>query len=381
MRIYLDLLNKEKRSLLLRYASFKMLIMIFLAVYYMYVNSIINSSAWTMGLATFSFIKLLFVVAVFSIVYSFMLISAFVANVYDYEVIYSASLMLINSIFGTNVSRLNDILVGNITLSISDLLLMILGFLLWISVFYNISFVAKGKVSHFMWSLAIILLTLVGLEAMGQANIVVSEWPPASISDLITNSVVILAMLTFFIIEICGNLAYAATIIDEYYKKIDRLSKSFREILMGQIQSELVASERESESVSKLRLSPLALLMLRGYSGMYALEETGEELSSKVAGLIRSEGKNDREFVTSILGLKSVPRFTTTILSIITGLLVKLPLAILLTLLAFILASSFGSLYPELVEVRTPAFSLIIFTLIVVLFYLFGDSIARRKFG
>ena len=381
MRIYLDLLNKEKRSLLLRYASFKMLIMIFLAVYYMYVNSIINSSAWTMGLATFSFIKLLFVVAVFSIVYSFMLISAFVANVYDYEVIYSASLMLINSIFGTNVSRLNDILVGNITLSISDLLLMILGFLLWISVFYNISFVAKGKVSHFMWSLAIILLTLVGLEAMGQANIVVSEWPPASISDLITNSVVILAMLTFFIIEICGNLAYAATIIDEYYKKIDRLSKSFREILMGQIQSEVVASERESESVSKLRLSPLALLMLRGYSGMYALEETGEELSSKVAGLIRSEGKNDREFVTSILGLKSVPRFTTTILSIITGLLVKLPLAILLTLLAFILASSFGSLYPELVEVRTPAFSLIIFTLIVVLFYLFGDSIARRKFG
>jgi len=381
MRIYLDLLNKERRSLLLRYASFKMLIVIFLAAYYMYINSIINSSAWTMGLATFSFIKLLFVVAVFSIVYSFMLISAFVANVYDYEVIYSASLMLVNSIFRTNVSRLNDILVGNITLSISDLLLMILGFLLWISVFYNISFVAKGKVSHFMWSLAIILLTLVGLEAMGQANIVVSEWPPASISDLITNSVVILAMLTFFIIEICGNLAYAATIIDEYYKKIDRLSKIFREILMGQIQSESVASERESESVSKLRLSPLALLMLRGYSGMYALEETGEELSSKVAGLVRSEGKNDREFVTSILGLKSVPRFTTTILSIITGLLVKLPLAILLTLLAFILASSFGSLYPELVEIRTPAFSLIIFTLIVVLFYLFGDFIARRKLG
>ena len=347
MRIYLDLLNRERRSLLLRYASFKMLIVIFLVTYYMYINSIINSNAWTMGLVAFSFIKLLFVVAVFSIVYSFMLISAFAANVYDYEVIYSASLMLINSIFGTNVSRLNNILVGNVTLSIGDLLLMILGFLLWISVFYNISFVAKGKVSHFMWSLAIILLTLVGLEAMGQANIMVSEWPPASVSDLITNSVVILAMLTFFIIEICGNLAYAATIIDEYYKKIDRLSKSFREILMGQIRSELVTSERESESVSKLRLSPLALLMLRGYSGMYALEETGEELSSKVAGLIRSEGKNDREFVTSILGLKSVPRFTTTVLSIITGLLVKLPLAILLTLLAFILANSFGSLYPE----------------------------------
>lgn len=380
MRIYLDLLNRERRSLLLRYASFKMLIVIFLVTYYMYINSIINSNAWTMGLVAFSFIKLLFVVAVFSIVYSFMLISAFAANVYDYEVIYSASLMLINSIFGTNVSRLNNILVGNVTLSIGDLLLMILGFLLWISVFYNISFVAKGKVSHFMWSLAIILLTLVGLEAMGQANIMVSEWPPASVSDLITNSVVILAMLTFFIIEICGNLAYAATIIDEYYKKIDRLSKSFREILMGQIRSELVTSERESESVSKLRLSPLALLMLRGYSGMYALEETGEELSSKVAGLIRSEGKNDREFVTSILGLKSVPRFTTTVLSIITGLLVKLPLAILLTLLAFILANSFGSLYPELVEIRTPAFSLIILTLIVVLFYLFGDFIARRKF-
>ncbi len=383
MRVYLSLLKRRKRMLLIKYMLFKIFLITALAAYYLYINGIINFIVWLKGLAVLSFIKLGFIAVVFSVVYSLTLIAAFSSNVYDYNAIYLASMTIINSFFRIDVAALDNLLAGTFILSINELLLMLLGFMLWLSVLFNISFIAKGRVSHFMWSLALILLALVGLEAMGYANIAVSEWPPTTIGGFLSNSMVILAILTFIVIEVCGNLAYASTIIDGYTKKIDRLGKGLHEILLGKVSSENTIREREEEirSASKLRFGPLATLMLRGYGGVYALEETSEEVLSKVVGLLRSEGEQNAEIIEAVLGLRSIPRFTTTMLSIVMGLLIKLPLSILLTLLAFALVGILGRLYPELVEVRTPAFALIVFSLIVAIFYILGGIIARKKFG
>ena len=163
-------------------------------------------------------------------------------------------------------------------------------------------------------------------------------------------------------------MSYASSVVDRYRAKSVRMRRVVESLFFGKLRGS-PARRAETMVGGGLRLSPLAETLLRGYSGVYALEETTEELSGKVLGFIRLEEKRDKDFVRSLLGLKAAPHFKRMILSIILNLFFKLPLCVLLTIMTIMLAERLNVLYPGVVEVESPGFVVVVFVLIAILFY------------
>ncbi|MCR8433203.1 MAG: hypothetical protein NDP13_00310 [Crenarchaeota archaeon] len=380
MREYLKLIEKTRSSLLFKYVLFKCLLVTFVILYFLYIFQIIEFSILSKGLTALQYAKFGLILFVFSVVYIFILFAATLSNVYDYEMILFTSILIMSTILKANAADLSEFFMGvSIGINLKELLLMILGLTLWLSVLFSISFIAKERISYFMWSLVLILISLISLNALGHANIAIPEWPPESLAELLSNRVLVMSLLTLVDIEICSNLAFISTITSENIRKLDRIYKALHEIFAGKTLSETSLDRKEIiDTASKLKFSPLALIMLRGQSGIYALEETSGEVLSKVAGFLKSRSAQDTDFIKAALGLKVIPQFRFVLLSITSSLLLKLPLAVLSTLLAYYLAAVLSNLYPEVVEVRTPMFSLVVFLLFVLIFYLLGLAVTRR---
>ena len=379
MRAYIRELEHKNRAFLFKYIMFKVLMALLVFSYLYYISRFVSSGVWH---SCFELILLARDFIVFTLVimaYIFVIVCLFVVGSPSEMTAYAISISFVSSIIRVDASRLYSLSRGIIQFTLIDLVAGGLAILLIVAFILNLSFIVRGSIAHFMWAVALSLFTLTGLVAIGVAQMRVYPWPPHSLGEVIFNSFVILAAFTFLVIEVCGNLAYAADVIDRYRTKINRVRKTVESLFYGRTMGiEVEQSSRETEG-SALRLSPLAEILLRGYSGIYALEETTEELSGKVLGFLKLEEKRDRELIGSLLGVRASPHFERMILSIILNLFFKLPLCVILALATLGLASVTSQIYPGVVEAQSPSFIVLIFTFVSVIFYYLGLIISQRQ--
>ncbi len=377
MREIIRYLEKRSRIMLIRYIFFKVILAFFTFLYYWYVAHFVKAEAWDLGFKTLILLRDLLIIVLVVLVYAFVMVSLYIVGVYSVDIIFNTAILFVASILKADPERLHSILVGGIILAPADLLVGGLVMLLIFSLILDISFTVRGSISHFMWSVAIALLALIGLEAAGATTIRIYEWPPHNLGEIVFNSVVILAAFTFFIIEVCGNLAYASSVIDGYRLKYNRMKQMVTTLLMGKTRSAEGGRETSVEG-GGIRLSPLAEILLRGYTGVYALEETTEELTGKIVGFVSTEGKRDKRLIEALTGVSAAPHFERMILSIILGLFFKLPLCVILVIFTLVLAQMIGSNFKGVVEAGSPSFIVLTFVLVAVIFYYLGVIISRK---
>lgn len=371
-------LTRLERSILIKYVIFKILITILIVAYYLYVSSLIAGNVWEIFFKIMLYIRDAMLLAFVLMVLTFVIVGLYTAGNYSQSLAFSISTQFVSTVFRIDATRTSNLLWGTLGMELLEIAVGVLVLMLVISIFFNISFIARGSVSHFMWAVALILLSLIGLEIVGFARMEIYAWPPRSLNEIIFNSIVLFAAFTFFIMEVGGNLAYATSILDQYRLKISRTKKVIESLFFGITRKMEQAISTVSEA-GGLRLSALAETLLRGYSGVYALEETTEELSSKVLGYIKTEERRNRDVVLSLIGIKAEPHFSRMVLSIVTNLFLKLPLCVLMTLLTLTLAKSFSVIYPDVVEVQSPSFIVLVFVLVMILFYYVGLMITRSR--
>ena len=378
MRRYLSELSHLERSILLKYVVFKVLIVLLILSYYMYVSSLIVGNVWGIFFRIVVIMRDVTLLVLVLMIIVFVIVGLYAVGNYSQSLAFSISTQFVSTIFKIDAGRTSNILYGAFGIEYSEIIVGVIMVALVISIFFNLSFIVRGSVAHFMWAVALILLSLIGLETVGFTRMKIYSWPPHTLSEVIFNSIVLFAAFTFFIMEVGGNLAYASLVLDRYRLKISRTRKVIESLFFGRVTSGAPKMSTYPE-VGGLRLSPLAETLLRGYSGIYALEETTEELSGKVLGFVKAEERRNKEVVRSLLGMKAEPHFSRMILSIIVSLFLKLPLCVLMTLLTLMLAESFGIIYPNVVEVQSPSFIVLVFILVVVVFYYVGVIITKSK--
>jgi len=378
MRRYLSELSHLERSILLKYVVFKVLIVLLILSYYMYVSSLIVGDVWGIFFRIVVIIRDVILLVLVLMIIVFVIVGLYAVGNYSQSLAFSISTQFVSTIFKIDAGRTSNILYGAFGIEYSEIIVGVIMVALVASVFFNLSFIVRGSVAHFMWAVALILLSLIGLETVGFTRMKIYSWPPHTLSEVIFNSIVLFAAFTFFIMEVGGNLAYASLVLDRYRLKISRTRKVIESLFFGRVTSGAPKTSTYPEA-GGLRLSPLAETLLRGYSGIYALEETTEELSGKVLGFVKAEERRNKEVVRSLLGMKAEPHFSRMILSIVVSLFLKLPLCVLMTLLTLMLAESFGIIYPNVVEVQSPSFIVLVFILVVVVFYYVGVIITKSK--
>lgn len=378
MRQYIRNLTRLERSILVKYVIFKILITILIISYYLYVSSLIVGNVWQIFFEIIILIRDTILLVFVLMALTFVIVGLYAAGNYSQSLAFSISTQFVSTIFRIDATRTSNILRGTLGIELSEIVAGVLVLVFVVSILFNISFIARGSVAHFMWAVAFILLSLIGLEMVGFTRMKIYAWPPHSLNEVIFNSIVLFAAFTFFIMEVGGNLAYATSVLDQYRLKISRIQRVIESLFFGKTRKVKQAVSTAPET-GGLRLSALAETLLRGYSGVYALEETTEELSSKVLGYVKTEERRSRDAVFSLIGMKAEPHFSRMILSIVINLFLKLPLCVLMTLLTLTLAEGLSFVYPDVVEVQSPSFIVLVFILVMILFYYVGLMITRSR--
>ncbi len=380
MRAYISQLEKLNRELVVKYILFKAIMAFFVFSYLWYISKFASGVVWDSCYKLMLLVRDMIVFSLVLIVYGFVVVCLYLARIQSETTAYMISISYVSSIIRVDASRLFALSKGQVGVTFLEVVAGFLAFLLIIAFILNISFIVRGSIAHFMWAVALSLFALTGLEAIGQAQMRVYPWPPHSLGEVIFNSFVILAAFTFLVIEVCGNLAYAAHVIDRYRTKTIRMKKTIESLFYGRTSYESsIETPISMEEGGGLRFSPLAELLLRGYTGIYALEETTEELSGKVLGFLKLEERRDKDVMRLLFGSKAAPHFERMILSIILNLFFKLPLCVILTLITLALADVIGSIYPDVAEAQSPAFIVLIFAFVSLIFYYLGLLISKRQ--